>query len=51
MELVKGKGKYFDIILSSEGEFGDQPKDNGKRFIFNGSKYVEKNEHSWPLHR
>ena len=42
MKLVRGKGKYFDIVLSSEGEFGDQPKDNGKRFTFNGSKYIER---------
>ena len=42
MQLVKGKGKYFDILLSSEGIFGDEPKDDGKRFVFNGVKYVEK---------
>ncbi len=42
MKLVKGKGKFFDIVLKSEGEFGDNESDNGKRFVFNGSKYVVK---------
>jgi len=42
MKLVKGKGKFMDILLSSEGEFGDEPNDNGKRFVFNGMKYLEK---------
>jgi hypothetical protein len=42
MELVKGKGKYFDIVLSSEGEFGNKESGNGKRFTFDGSKYVER---------
>jgi hypothetical protein len=42
MQLVKGKGKFFEILLSSEGIFGDQPRDNGKEFVFNGVKYVEK---------
>jgi hypothetical protein len=42
MKLVKGKGKYFDIVLSSDGEFGNKESDNGKRFTFDGSKYVER---------
>jgi hypothetical protein len=42
MSLVKGNGKFLDILLSSEGEFGDEPNDDGKRFVFNGVKYYEK---------
>jgi hypothetical protein len=42
MKLVKGKGKFFDIVLSSEGVFGHHESDNGKRFVFNGSIYIEK---------
>jgi hypothetical protein len=42
MKLVKGIGEYFDIVLSSNGEFGDMESDNGKRFTFDGSKYVER---------